>query len=105
MIVKRAPEPVSGPVGIIHASHSINFIVDLSDWKRLHRFYWRSKKKKGNWYAYRRVKRDGKTCEIALHRTIAKSRSDEEPHHKNHNTLDNRRCNLENVPHSRHPRF
>jgi hypothetical protein len=105
MLVKRSAELKITGSGIIRASHGIDFVVDIDDYERQNRYHWRSKKKKNNWYAYRRFKRDGKTYEIALHRTIARSRPDEEPHHKNHNTLDNRKENLENVLHNRHPRF
>jgi hypothetical protein len=105
MIIKRQPELIVTGSGIIHASHGINFLVDIDDYDRQNRYHWRAKKKKGNWYAYRRFKREGKTYEIALHRTIARSRPDEEPHHINHNSKDNRKINLKNVPHNRHPHY
>lgn len=105
MIVKRDPEIVTSGYGILHATRGIDFIVDIDDLERQQKFYWRARKKKSNWYAYRRFKRLGKTYEIALHRVIARSRPDEEPHHENHNSQDNRKINLKNVPHNKHPRF
>jgi hypothetical protein len=107
VIVKREQlkELIVTGSGIIHASHGKDFLLDVDDWESQHRYHWRAKKKKNNWYAYRRIKRLGKTYEIALHRVVARSRPDEEPHHENHNTQDNRKINLKNVPHNRHPRF
>jgi hypothetical protein len=105
MILLRKSEQPTSEIGIIFATHNIKFTVDADDWTLLHCFYWRARKKHGNWYAYRRYIKDGKTYEIAMHREIMKSHPGEEPHHKNHNTLDNRRINLENVHHGKHPRL
>jgi hypothetical protein len=103
MLVQRKPEKSPADSCFIAASKHKVFLVDADDYEKQRGYYWRAKKKSGNWYAYRRVVRDGKAYEIALHRTIARSRPDEEPHHKNHNTFDNRKENLENVPHDKHP--
>lgn len=105
MIVKREKKLSMPGTFSIPTSKGIDFIVDFDDWERQIRFHWRAKKKKGSWYAYRRFKRAGKTYEIALHRIIARSRPDEEPHHENHNSQDNRKINLKNVPHDKHPHY
>lgn len=105
MIVKREKQITMPGTFSIPTNKGIDFIVDFDDWSKQIRYRWRAKKKKGNWYAYRRFKRNSKTYEIALHRTIAHSNPNEEPHHKNHNTLDNRKINLKNVPHNKHPHY
>jgi predicted DNA-binding transcriptional regulator YafY len=78
-------------------------LVDIDDYEAQKKYYWRAICKKGNWYAYRREIQNGKTHTFALHRVIAKSKPGEEPHHENHNTFDNRKINLKNVPHNKHP--
>lgn len=105
MLVKREkPLHLQGTFKI-PTDKGVFFTVDLDDFLTHSRYRWRAKKKKGNWYAYRRYTRNGKTHEIAMHRIIAKSQKWEEPHHENHITTDNRKINLKNVPHNQHPHF
>jgi hypothetical protein len=77
--------------------------VDADDYERLSKHTWHAKKDKNQVYAVRRFIVDGKTVEIRAHREIMQSPEGFEPHHKNHCGLDNRKCNLENVPHDNHP--
>lgn len=78
--------------------------VDENEYDQLARYRWKPKHKKKKIYAVRRFVRDGKTYEIMMHNAIMHPPKGYEPHHKNHDTLDNRKINLENVPHNDHPR-
>ena len=105
MLIKREPEPQGSNYAAIVLSSKYCTLLDLDDYDRLCCFRYRPKRKKKKIYAVRRFKHQGKTYEIAMHREIMNSRPGEEPHHKNHNTLDNRKENLENVPHDNHPHY
>lgn len=105
MLVKKIPEIYEGGTWRIRVGKLRQSFVDYDDWLKQNRFHWRPKRKKKNIYAVRRFVRNGKTYEISMHRAIMHSSPGEEPHHKNHDTLDNRKINLENVPHSNHPRY
>jgi len=50
----------------------------------------------------RRVIRNGKAYHIRLHREIMHTPAGYECHHKNHNPLDCRKANLENLTPSEH---
>lgn len=69
--------------------------VDPADWVRLRNYTWIAKKGKRGWYAIRKVHVQGRTQTIYMHREIAKPAPIFEIHHKNGNTLDNRRTNLQ----------
>lgn len=105
MLVKKQPEPHPPGLTCIWMQDDLSVLVDPDDYLRLDRYHWRPKRKKKKIYAVRRFVRNGKTYEISMHRSIMHSRPGEEPHHKNHDTLDNRKINLENVPHNNHPRY
>lgn len=102
LLIKRDPLPIvrSGmllPVG----SHLFSF-VDEDDYKRLCRYRWRLRMSNACFYAVRRVHKDGKTYEIKLHREIMHTPEGYECHHKNRDTLDNRKINLKNLTPAEH---
>jgi len=105
MLIKREPKLPPGGYGYIKVGSKYSALVELDDYIQQGKYHWRPKRKKKKIYAVRRFVRNGKTYEISMHRAIMHSRPGEEPHHKNHNSLDNRKCNLENVPHNNHPRY
>lgn len=78
--------------------------VSPCDYKHLCRHRWFAQKSKSGWYAVRRYTVGGKTYYNRMHREITSCPPHLEPHHRNGDTLDNRRCNLELVPHNKHPR-
>jgi hypothetical protein len=104
MLIKKEPEQQPTNFSIIRLSPESSVMVDTDMFEQLNKYHWRPRKKKKNIYAIRRVTKAGKTKEISMHREIMQPAPDEEPHHINHNTLDNRKCNLKNVPHNNHPR-
>ena len=71
-------------------------IVDAEDYERLSRHKWCAGGKGDNCYAQR--KEDGKTIE--MHREIINIPTGFVCDHKNHNRLDNRKCNLRSCTYS-----
>lgn len=71
-------------------------IVDDMDFEVLSKFKWYAWCMRGAFYAMRNIrKEDGKKTTIAMHRQIlGEYRSGVHIDHVNHNTIDNRRCNL-----------
>lgn len=72
-------------------------IVDTDKLDVLLRFNWRAVKARRNWYAKATFKADDKYVTISMHRFLAKTRLPQICHHRNHNSLDNRIDNLENM--------
>lgn len=77
-------------------------LVDPWVWVYLKRTGWRAKKSRGGWYAYKPITINGKTHYVYIHRAIANCPKGKITHHKNRNTLDNRRANLDNMTENKH---
>jgi hypothetical protein len=105
MLIKREPEPQGANYAAIVLSSKYCALLDLEDYDRLCRYQYRPKRKKKKIYAVRRYKYGGKTYEIAMHNEIMNPPKGYDVHHKKHNTLDNRKSELEIVPHNEHPHF
>ena len=79
---------------LIPLNHGKIAIVDHADYELLCQCHWHARRSHSKWYAVRKV-RTGRTCRtIFIHRQIGRARPDQQVHHLNHNSLDNRRCNL-----------
>jgi hypothetical protein len=104
LLIKRSVQFTGEGHGIFWLNDRLCTLVDLDDYERLKHHHYRPKRKKKKIYAVRRYIRHGKTYEVMLHNDVMHPPPGIEPHHKNHDTLDNRRENLENVPHDNHPR-
>lgn len=77
--------------------------VSNADYRRLKKFSWYAKKPTpeiDSWYATRteRPRSGGNPKTFYMHRQIMRCPAGKEVHHKNGNTLDNRRKNLEIAP-------
>lgn len=102
MLTQRQPDPIKRPFALIPLKPSGFAIVDVDDYKWLSRYRWRVLRSRHLYYAARIVRKNGKEIAIRMHREIAKPKPGEHTHHLNHNTYDNRRCNLENFTPDRH---
>lgn len=102
MLVLRIPQPEIEPQTRIRLSHGLYAIVNPKDYIWLSRWRWKAKKSKSGWYAVRVRRFRGKEYLIRMHREITACPQDKVPHHKNRKTLDNRRCNLENLTPAEH---
>jgi len=77
-------------------------IVDADLYDELSRHYWRAVKSHNCWYAKRRYTINGKLHDVFLHRIIANTHKNHVCHHRNGDSLDNRRKNLRNMTPAAH---
>jgi len=97
MILKTTDPPAALPHRLIPLGKDAYAIVDVADFEAFSRYRWKLVKSRACYYACRRTHVDGKNKTIRMHRLIANTPDDQECHHINRNTLDNRRANLENL--------
>ena len=79
-------------------------IVDYLDFERLKNYKWHTKAHSGVIYAARSAPRKEGHKTIYMHRQILNMDNTGTVHHVNHNTLDNRRVNLEILDQSENSR-
>ena len=77
-------------------------IVDLDDYENLIKYKWYIIKQHGHPYAARKKTTNGKTYFVRMHRQIMHTPKGQIVHHKNRQTLDNRKKNLENMTDIKH---
>lgn len=77
-------------------------IVDTDLLPVLLKFKWRAVKARHNWYAKTSFRKGDKIITLSMHRFIAKTRLPQVTHHKNFNSLDNRRSNLQSMSKNSH---
>jgi hypothetical protein len=80
-----------GNIRRIPLGHGLFAIVDAVDYKRLSKYKWCASNKRGTVYAIRRTK-EGRI--LYMHREIMRAPKGSIVDHIDHNTLNNRRCNL-----------
>lgn len=71
----------------------------------LRKYRWQPKVFRRCVYAITHIGQEPYRIRINMHRFIARTQFPDVCHHKNSNTLDNRRCNLENMSKSDHKRL
>jgi len=69
-------------------------LIDDIDFLYLSNYRWYAKRSAYNWYAVRGIKVKGKVIHIRMHRYIMNAQQGQVVHHRNGNSLDNRRENL-----------
>lgn len=97
MLIKKQPEPRPRGFCCIRLSPRVFVMVDPDDYEWLTKYHWRLVRSSSCFYAVCRVRRFDKIIEEKMHRVIAKTPPGMECHHRNHNTLDNRKANLQNL--------
>jgi len=95
MIVKIEPPVSNSLTRNIPMSHQRECIIDDEDWPMLKQYHWRAVWSARKIYAVARDIANGVTRYIRMHRLIMNCPQGQVVHHKNRNTLDNRKCNLE----------
>jgi len=80
-------------------------MIDPEDYEKIKRYHWRLVRSNSCSYAVRKFTRQGKTFYVRMHRQIMNCPKGKEVHHINHDTLDNRKCNLAIVTPWEHKNF
>jgi hypothetical protein len=76
--------------------------IDMADFAALHKYHWSLRRSHSCWYAIRKETVRGCKRTVFMHRQITGAAPDQIVHHKNRNTLDNRRDNLVIMTHLEH---
>ena len=82
----------------IQLTQGYEAIVDDEDYEELSKWKWHANGKYPHVYAKRSSYVDGKQIIECMHRVILNTPKDMDVDHQNHNTLDNRKENIRNVP-------
>ena len=94
-----------GPFKIIPLTHGKYAKVSPEDFNDLNKYHWQSRKSQCRYYAMRKLANHGYERWIRMHREVAATPRGMVTHHKNRNTLDNRRGNLQNLSPLEHRAF
>lgn len=92
-------------VALIDLGQGKTAIVDRVDLPVLLKFKWRAVKANRNWYVKATIYKSGEKIDICMHRFLARTKFPMVTHHINHNSLDNRRANLENMTQKDHTAY
>ena len=101
MTKKTSKKTDSGPL-TIDCGEGHTALVDRDMWHFLVQYEWRSVKYYRSWYARLDQSYGDHRYSISMHRLIANTPSDMVCHHRNRNTMDNRRVNLCNMTRDAH---
>lgn len=104
MVLKKLKDPPddNADYRFIELTHGKRAIVDAELFDDLNKYHWQARKSFCRWYAMRKVVSNGREFWIRMHRQIMNTPRDQIVHHKNRNTLDNRRAELENMTQKNH---
>lgn len=102
MLVKINEYLDIGPYKLIPLSVGLFAKVSPEDYEWLNKHKWYAKKSFSKYYAVRKVTTNGKVRYIWMSRAIACTRANEVCHHRNKDSLDNRRKNLQNLSYFDH---
>lgn len=84
-------------IGIVKVHPDTSSIIDANEFDNINQYKWYIIKQHGLPYAARKVTTNGKIHWVRMHRQIMHTPKGQVVHHKNRNTLDNRKINLVNV--------
>lgn len=105
MLIKKQRIETSGTFALIPLWDGGFAKVDPSDYEWLMSFKWFVVRSKYCEYVVTKRRRDGRIYYITMHRLIMQTPHDQQCHHVNSDTYDNRRCNLRNVTALEHKNF
>jgi len=105
MIVKIHVSPFDGPVSLIPIRPGGWAVVDPEDYDRLILFKWHVKRSGARFYAVRKVTKNYHEKIFYMHREIMQPDPWIIIHHRNWNSLDNRKSNLQCVTQREHRHF
>ena len=89
-------------VRTIELTHDKVCFVDADLYEGLMHYKWRAVKSHRCYYAKTTVGKAANRCEISMHRLIAQTPRNMQCHHRDRNSLNNRRANLINMTRRNH---
>lgn len=96
---------IRGKVSLIFLGDYKEAIVDTEALPALLHYQWRAVKANRCWYAKTTVGTFPNQVDLSMHRIIAKTPRGKITHHRNRNSLDNRKANLLNMLRYNHERL
>jgi len=105
MLVKIKPGHPGTPAKTIPLQNNMIAIVDPDQYYPMMKYHWYAKKSGYCWYATTKVKKGDAIFFLRMHRLIANTPPDLVCHHINHNPLDNRIANLQNMTFYEHAKY
>ena len=90
--MKQDPLPILIPLNDDHYA-----LIDASDFALVSKYKWRAVKYHRCYYARSTYRKNNQTHSVSMHRLINQTPAAEICHHRNRNSLDNRRVNLLNL--------
>lgn len=95
MLTKWKPTTPTSGYATIELTKGYVCLVDEEEYEGLSRHKWLAFKWSYRYYAARKIVHNGKTFWLLMHREITHCPQGLIVHHKNYNTMDNRKKNLE----------
>jgi len=92
----------SEPTALIELGEGRFAIIDREDFELISQFRWFAEQGKRLWYAKTSIKCGNIWKKKSMHRMIMDTRSGEQCHHRNRDSLDNRKANLLNMSNRAH---
>ncbi len=105
MLVRKMPEPPPTNFEMIKVGKHATAIIDIADKEEIEKYTWFIKKTRGCVYAARSHISPGRKTIVYMHRQIARCPRGFVVHHRNGNTLDNRKSNLQCCSKDHHRQF
>lgn len=93
---------ICGNVGVIVLDDEHQALCDLEDMPGLLKFKWYAIQGKKCWYARTFIGKKPHILRLAMHRFVMRTPHGKQCHHRNRNSLDNRRANLLNMSRAEH---
>jgi len=105
MLVKIQTNYPNTPGIIVPLQKKFFCIIDKEKSELISKYHWYAKKSGYCFYAVAKIKKNGKTVFLRMHRLIANTPPELVCHHVNHNPLDNRILNLQNMTWFEHAKY
>lgn len=98
----QPPTPTPPPPILIPLSKGLHAIIDAADFDLVSQYKWRAVKYHRCYYARATFYKNSTRHSVSMHRLLGETPASMVCHHRNRNTLDNRRINLLNMLKNEH---
>lgn len=101
-MTKTKSKKTDSNIRTIPLSNGMATIVDADTCTFLQQYSWKAVQYFKSWYAHLAHGPNGAVSKVAMHRLVMNTPTGLVCHHRNRNTLDNRRANLMNITREEH---